>query len=410
MKSLLNLHKALNPDQRKISLFIFITYFLVLFSYPMVRSTTGALFYEAYTSSDYSMASFVGVVALMVMIFINNQLQVKLGVHKVYFFTGLLTIVVMLGSFFFYQQGVKQMAFVMFATKEAYIVLLIHTCLAFANAFYELDVFKMIIGPIGAIGSIGGIIGGQLTSQLAKMEGYGTEVILIFSLVIIFFTVLSFYKTSTANVRGLSETRSITPLRAVKGVRKYVILIASIVALSQFVIFIADLQFNMVFEKVVTAKNDRTAYLGKFYSYINVVSLFLQFIVLPYLLTSFRLRSIFLFVPVLYLILVFGGLGLGAAQIFVVATVFIAMKGTDYSIFSAAKEVMYHPLLSLQKFGAKYITDMFIYRLAKALIALIMAQHIFQSMNVLSIMQFIFLGLWIVLIIQLFIEQKKIKK
>lgn len=410
MKSLLTLHKALSADQRKVSLYIFFTYFLVLFSYPMVRSTTGALFYEAYSASDYSMASFVGVIALMVMIFVNNHLQTKWGVHKVYFFTGILTIVVMLMSFFLYKQGIKPMAYVLFATKEAYIVLLIHTSLAFANAFYDLDIFKMIIGPIGAIGSIGGIIGGQLTSYLAKASGNGTEMIFLLSLGVIFFTVIAFYRTKDAKVRGLSDTRSITPLRAVQGVRKYVFLIAAIVALSQFVIFIADLQFNLVFEKVVTLKDERTAYLGKFYSYINIVSLILQFIVLPYLLTSFRLRSIFLFIPIFYLILVFGGLGLGSAQILVVATVFIAMKGSDYSIFSAAKEVMYHPLLSLQKFGAKYITDMFVYRLAKALIALVMAQKAFQSMNVLSTLQFIFLGLWIILIIQLFREQQKIKK
>jgi AAA family ATP:ADP antiporter len=369
------------------------------------------MFYESYSASDYSFASFIGVLALLCMIFINNKLQAKLGVHKVYFFTGLLTIVVMLLSFYFYQRGVKEMAFVLFATKEAYIVLLIHICLAFSNSFYELDLFKVIIGPIGAIGSIGGIIGGQLTSFLAKQEGLGTEVVFIISLVIILLTVISFYQTRKAKIRGLSVTgtSSITPLRAVSGVRRYVILIASIVALSQFVIFIADLQFNMVFEKVVTLKDERTAYLGQFYSYINIISLFLQFIVLPYLLSSFSLRSIFLFIPVLYLIVVFGGLGLGSAQILVVATVFITMKGVDYSLFSAAKEVMYHPLLSLQKFGAKYITDMFVYRLAKALIAIIMAQSIFQSMQVLSILQFVFLGLWVVLIIQLFKEQKRLK-
>lgn len=410
MRNLLSAHKSLSDQEKKTSYFIFLTYFLVLFSYPLVRSTTGALFYEAYTSVQYSMASFIGVIALMVMIFVNNKLQTKLGVHKLFVFTGVLSILVMFLSFVFYKQGIKEMAFVLFATKEAYIVLLIHTCLAFSNAFYDVNIFKLIIGPIGAFGSIGGIIGGQLTSYLAKIEAYGTEFVFIVSLIVVFLSVISFYRTKNVSIKGIGGSQSITPLKAIRGVKKYVVLIASIVALSQFVIFIADLQFNMVFEKVVTQKNERTAYLGEFYSYINIVSLFLQFIVLPYLLSNFSLRSIFLSVPILYLVLVFGGLGLGAAQIFVVAGVFITMKGTDYSLFSAAKEVMYHPLLSLQKFGAKYITDMFVYRLAKALIALIMAQSIFQSMQILSILQFIFLALWIILIIQLFVEQKKLKK
>jgi AAA family ATP:ADP antiporter len=185
-------------------------------------------------------------------------------------------------------------------------------------------------------------------------------------------------------------------------------LIGLVVALSQFVIFIADLQFNIIFEKVVTTKTARTAYLGKFYSYINMVSIFLQFVILPYLMLRVKNKHIFLFVPILYLGLILGGLSLGAGSLFVIGSVFVMMKGTDYSLFAAAKDVMYHPLLSLQKFGAKYITDMFVYRSSKALIAFVMAQFIVYELEVLSILQFIFLSLWIAAIVLLFREQQKL--
>lgn len=407
MKSYIQFYKELPHDVRKISKYIFLTYFFVLFSYPLVRSASSAIFYEAYTSNEYSFATFVSVLALMVMIGVNNKFQAKLGVHKIYILCGLLTIFALIVSYLGYKSGIKEMAYVIFATKEAYIVLLVHTCLAFANAFYNKDQFKRVIGFIGAAGSLGGIIGGQVTKYLAHW--IGTEGVYFSSLVIILITVILFYFTKEANIKGLNSTKSVTPIKAVRGVRKYVFLIASIVTLSQFVIYIADLQFNIIFEQIIANKDDRTAYLGNFYSYINTVSIFLQFVVLPYILMKMDSKKIFLFIPLLYVILVFGGLSFGSGSLFITGLVFIFMKGIDYSVFAAIKEVMYHPLLSLQKFGAKYITDMFIYRLSKALIAFVMSQFLVTEMGFLNQLQFLFLTLWVVAIILLFKEQKKLK-
>jgi AAA family ATP:ADP antiporter len=406
MKNFFQFYNELDKETKRTSFFVFLTYFFVLFSYPLVRSATGAMFYDVYTSDQYSMATFIGVIALMVIIGINNKLQAKIGIHKLYLTTGILSILTLLFSFVGYKYGVKWMAYALFATKEAYIVLLVHTCLAFANALYNLADFKKLIGPLGAAGSLGGIIGGQLTSVLAK--SYGTDTVFFASLIVILFTVLSFYGTRKSHIKGLEPNKSITPIKAVRGIKKYVFLIGAVVALSQFVIYIADLQFNIVFEKVVTSKDDRTAYFGEFYSYINMFSLFLQFVVLPFLLVRVNTKSLFLFIPVLYLVLVLGGLSFGVSSLFVIGSVFVTMKGVDYSLFAAAKEVMFHPLLSLQKFGAKYITDMFVYRSAKAIIAFIFAQFINIEMNFLSQLQFVFLSLWVVAIILLFKEQKKI--
>ena len=403
----------LEPETKRNTFIILSTYFLVLFSYPLVRSSTGNLFYEVYSASEYSMASFIVVAVLMVLITINNKLHPMIGVQKVYLLTGFLTLSGFAASYIAFSSGFKPAAFALFAIKESYIVLLVHLCLAFANTYYSMDLFKRIIGPIGAMGSVGGIIGGQLTSYLAKKAEYGTEFIFFLSLVCIFATVVVFYQTKHLRTKSVESKKEKTPIEAISGVKLYVFYIAAIVMLSQFVIFIADLQFNMIFVETVTEKDARTAYLGNFYSLINTISLILQFIVLPVLLIKFKTRNIFMFVPILYVVLVFGGLGFGAGQIFVIGSVFIMMKGTDYSIFAIAKEVMYHPLLSIQKYGAKYITDMFVYRTSKAVIALIMAQTFMSSltsdMMFLSLLQFIFLALWIILVFGLFKEQEKLK-
>ncbi len=407
MNNYLNFVKNLTPELKKNGMWIFITYFFALFSYPLARSSTGAFFYESYTSNQYSFATFVSVVVLILVISVSNKIQKKIGIHNLYGLIGILTVLTFLVAFFLHQNGMKTMAYALFAIKEVYIVLLIHLCLAFSNAYFSMEQVKRLYGPLGGAGSIGGIIGGQLTSNLAK--SYGTDVVFFTSLAIIIFTIIAFYQTKSAGLVPDKKEKNHTPLKSIEGVRKYVFLIATVVALTQFVIFIADLQFNIVFEKVVESKDARTEYLGNIYKYINMVTLFLQFIVLPYLLMRVNVKNIFFFVPILYLALIFGGLSFGGGALFVVAGVFISMKATDYSIFAVAKEVMYHPLESTQKFGAKYITDIFIYRTAKALIAFVMSFFAVKQMGSLNSIQAVFIVLWLVAIVLLFKEQKKKK-
>jgi AAA family ATP:ADP antiporter len=404
MKNYLEFLNSLTPEIKRNGFFIFLTYFFALFSYPLARSSTGAIFYDSYTSNEYSFATFISVVALIFIISVSNKLQKKIGIHKLYSAIGVLTILSMLMCFFLYQMGFNSFAYALFAIKEVYIVLLIHLCLAFSNAYFSMEQVKRLYGPLGGAGSIGGIVGGQLTSSLAK--GYGTNIVLFTSLVIILMTTIAFYQTKSAKLKEDKEVKDKNPLESIEGIRKYVFLIALIVALTQFVIFIADLQFNIVFEKVVETKNERTAYLGQIYKYVNVVTLFLQFVTLPFLLMRVQIRSIFFFIPILYLALIFGGLSLGAGALFAVAGVYISMKATDYSIFAVAKEVMYHPLESTQKFGAKYITDIFVYRTSKALIAFVMSFFAVKQMGSLNTLQAGFIIIWLFVIFLLFKEQK----
>tara|TARA_B100001971_G_scaffold129103_1_gene118996 strand:- start:33382 stop:34593 length:1212 start_codon:yes stop_codon:yes gene_type:complete len=395
----------------KNSLAIFGTYFLVLFSYPMVRSSVGALFYDHYSSKDYPFATFIAIIALIFIIQLSNAIQEIVGVRKLFAGICMLSSLLMLATHLALTPATKFLAYILFATKEIYIVLLIHLLLAFANNYYSLNEIKKLYGPLGAAGSIGGIVGGILTSSIATK--YGTNVVLYVSLFSIMACFLPFLlvdkaaQTEQAKSEHHAEDNEgdTKPIQSIKGVTKYVLLIASIVAVTQWVIYIADLQFNIIFEKVVTEKNARTAYLGKIYTYINIATLFIQFVVLPLLLTRVKIKRIFYFIPVFYILLVFGGLGLGSGLLYVVAGVFISMKAVDYSLASVVKEVMYHPLSRLQKYGAKYITDMFVYRSSKAIIALVFSVWTVQNMLYLNLIQAVLVIIWLVCVYQLFKEQ-----
>lgn len=390
----------------KTGMLIFSCYFLVLFSYPLVRSASDALFLDAYSANDYPFATFVTVIALAVVIGISNQLQKIFSVHQVYMGIGIVSSIVIAISLILFSYGLKEMAYVIFATKEIYIVLLISLLLAFANGYFSLVAVKKLYGPLGAMGSIGGIIGGQITSVVATK--FGTAPVVYLSIMAILFTCVTFYQTRFADFKITKDEFEVTPIKAIENVKKYVFLIAMIVALSQFVIFVADLQFKIVFEKIVENKDLRTAYFGKIYSYVNMGALFLQFAVLPYILMRFKTRSNLLFVPVLFMLLIFIGISFGVSNLWVSAGIFISMKAVDYSIFAVAKEILYHPLSTVQKYGAKYITDIFVYRLAKGAMA-IGIYYVSKTLVVLNTIQFISISLWVIVIILIFKEQKRLK-
>ncbi len=407
MTSYIQFIKNLDPAFKKNAVLVFLGYFLVLLSYPSVRSVSQSLFYEHYTAQDYSMATFFSVLALIVAIFVSNKIQEKIGAQKLFLLIGTLSIALLVGSYISLNNGFAPSAFFLFAIKESYIVILLHLILAYANATFTLEQVKRLYGPLGAVGALGGIIGGQLTSSLSSSSGVLGA--FLFGIVSILASIAVFIPTKRM-VLSQKEKEEASPLKSIESVKKYVFLIAAVVALSQWVIFIADLQFNIIFEDAFASKGERTAYLGRLFSYINLVSLIIQFGILPWVLVRISVKKIFFAVPLLFLLLVFGGMGLGAGSLLASAFVFISLKGTDYSVFNVAKEVMYYPLDKMQKFGAKYITDMFIYRLAKALIAFAMAQYMLKDMMVLNLLQAAFISLWLILLVLLFKEQERVNK
>ena len=69
----------------------------------------------------------------------------------------------------------------------------------------------------------------------------------------------------------------------------------------QFHIFtnLANFKFNILFEQAVTTQIDKTSYLGKLYSLINLVSFIVQIILIPLMLTYKAKMGSLLYPPIL---------------------------------------------------------------------------------------------------------------
>jgi AAA family ATP:ADP antiporter len=383
---------------RKNLLIYLASYFLVLFNYPLIRASATSFFFEAFGAKSSPVAMFVSVFFLAFAIMVCNRIQINATVQRVFFLasivSGFLFIVGTLG----FLGRINVFSYVPFVWKEIYIVLQVHLLLAYGNTFFTREELKHLIGPIGAAGSLGGILGGILTSYLSKE--WGTNSVMWTGVAFIFLPAVLFLFSRP--VIAKTDEKKVSPLRSLDtaGIKKYVFYVALVVFLTQFVINIADFMFHLEFERSITSSQERTAYLGRLYSLTNLLTLVFQMALLPYILPRVSERNFHLFIPISYAISIALMLTVSGIGLLPIAALFTYLKAADYSLFSSGKEILYQPLQPQQKYGAKYLTDMLVYRAGKAVVALVLIY--LQSSSILNMLMFIFLGLWVFLIIKLF--------
>jgi AAA family ATP:ADP antiporter len=253
------------------------------------------------------------------------------------------------------------------------------------------------VGPVGAIGSLGGIFGGLLTSYISSSGG--TQLVLDIGVIFVALPVIFFILTKKINTVDSYHKSPVSSIDT-PDLKRYVFYICGMVALAQFIINIADFKFNLAFEMAIPTSDLRTAYLGKIYTWTNGLTFIFQFLVLPFVLPRVTERNYHLFIPISYLISIVVMMLGTQIGLLPVAMLYIYFKAADYSFFSAGKEILYQPLEGPQKYGAKYLTDMLVYRTSKASIAVILIY--LQSSLILDMMMVGFLLLWLVVVMKLF--------
>ena len=167
--------------------------------------------------------------------------------------------------------------------------------------------------------------------------------------------------------------------------------------MSQFTINLANFKFNLGVEQYIQGAEEKGEFLASTYSKVNLLSFIFQIFLIPIILKLFHERKVHLSIP-----LIFGGAYLFtqlSSGFIPIAFLFIIYKGIDYSLFSTAKEMLYFPLDSIQRYGAKYVVDMIVYRFSKMLISVILIYY--TSDKFIDISLSICLFVWVLLVIAL---------
>lgn len=402
---ILKMWKDFTSDERRIFVFCSISFFFCLGSYPAIRSLAQSLFLEHVGAEKIPYAWMITIFALAFVIALFNKLQKTYYVQRLHSLIGFVSLFLLGGSYLAMEAGQSWGAYSFFIWKEIYIVMLVGFTFSFCNNFYQENQAKLLYGPYGAIGAVGAVIGGQMTAYLSGQKMLGA--VLIMGIAATLISSYLFSRTGKTLKMFKKEVEDTSPLVAIKDVKVYVFYMCLLVASTQFAINSATQMFYLLLEVDMPDKFKRTAYLGEVFSLINLISLLINLLIMPWLLNIVSTRVIQFFIPVLFLLCVslFGG---AHVPLILAGGFFVSFKAIDYSLFSVVKELLYFPLNKMQKFGAKYITDIFVYRSAKTLIAVLLVS--FSSKDEIFLILVMSLILWLISVFALDRYQQKLKR
>lgn len=394
IQNLIASYRSLSTEDRRNVVLLVISYFLILFGYSLLRTVATALYLQTFGARETPLVSFISVFVLLATLALINRLQKSYSIQAVFGLTSLLSCAIFLSTFISLSAGFKPAAHILFIWKEVYIVFVIHMTWGYINNFIKKSSAKYLFGYIAAMGSLGGIVGGLLPSVITRSFGPGG--VITAGVIQLFITAVLFFKTIRLSEEVPSLEKPNSPVGSLDGVRPYVLYLAALVILSQFVISIADFQFNVQFQNAFPNITEKVNNLGLVFALINGLTLLFMVALLPFLYSFISNERLQLLIPIAYLTFIAAGFGAGSGVVWSVALSFSLLKSMDYSVFSVSKELLYYPLKPTQKYGAKYLIDIFSYRFAKAVISFVLI--FIQGAPVLTGMLSVFLVTWIVLV------------
>jgi AAA family ATP:ADP antiporter len=287
---------------------------------------------------------------------------------------------------------------------DLYSTLMVATFFAFLNDSVDPAKAKRVYGLIGLGGVAGGALGSTTVaakiSDLTMQQWLWICVAVAVAIVGIAATAGGLFTREQPVLAQPKKTKTENPATA--GARlvfqsRYLMSIVAIVGLYEMVSTIMDFQFTSTVAHYLQGPAIG-AHFSKVFAFTNWIALIVQFFLTSFVMTRYGVGAALLFLPVTALL---GSAGfLFAPALLVGSFLNTADNGFSYSINQSAKEVLYVPTSSEEKYQAKAFIDMFIQRFAKALavgLSLIITFSFkgFESIRWLSLATILILVLWI---------------
>ncbi len=351
--------------------------FFISLEYGITRPVCTSLFIDHYGPTGIAKAWYATVPINLAIVFLYNRFLPRLGCLKVFIAVAISAIAINTATAFF-----GPLSFFQFMWKDIYILLVFKQLWSLIHSTIDTKKAKYLYGIIFGMGGIGSMVGGLVPGLLAVHIGSQKLMLLTLPL----YTILSalFYRAyNNSRFDGNKETFK-TDLNAKSSFfdfrsSKFVLFILLLVFFMQISTALLELQFNFFLAEKYPILDYRTQFSGRFTSLSYFVTTFCQFLG-GYLVVRFlALKKAHLVVPA---ILAVNSLAFLAFPSFAMATyLFTAIKTLDFSIFGIVREMLYIPLKVDEKYRAKAVIDVFVYRSAKAFAPLfiLIFQFFFKS-------------------------------
>lgn len=354
-----------------------------LAGYEFIRSASTVLFKSAYGANNLPLVMAAMPVVVFGGVALYGWILSQLGPRRTLLVTSLGSAAVIVCCYLLLKTGSEPVTVVLFLFKEFYIVLLIEQYWSYINSSVQPQTAKRVNGPITGIAGIGGAVGGTLVGLSA--ESFGTEAMVALAA----FALLPAALVSDLTYRfhGEPEPPPKAESHGYLGLSLFrenpvLLCLIAIVLSTQVIAAVLDFKFQSLLSVEYAGQPDReTAFQGWFWGTLNTSVLALQFVIAPLLLTFIPLRLVHLLMPGIHICAITAAII--EPTVLTVGLAFFLFKAFDYSLFRAAKEVIYVPLGFDERYRAKEVIDVFGYRTGKggSSVAIVVLQKAGVLMN-----------------------------
>ncbi len=373
------------PREYQIAAFMAVSAMCTLAGYEFIRSASTVLFKSAWGAERLPLVMAAMPVVVFLGVALYGWILSRLGPRRTLLVTSLGSALVILACYLVVLTGNRFITPVLFLVKEFYIVLLIEQYWSYINSSLRPETARKVNGPITGIAGLGGAIGGSLVGFYA--ESLGTEtMILLAALTLVPAALLS-------NMAYQRFGEPDVPVNAEGDRHHYMgwqwfrrnptlLCLLTIVVATQVIAAVLEFRFQTLLSTEFAGQPDReTAFQGRFWGTLSTSVLLLQFVIAPLLLSWLALRWVHLLLPLIHLVAI--TVAILDPGVLTVGLAFFLFKAFDYSIFRAAKELIYIPLGFDERYRAKEVIDVFGYRSGKggSSVAIVLLQKAGIVMN-----------------------------
>lgn len=380
--------------------------FFTLAGYEFIRSPATVLFKNAYGAENLPLVMAAMPFVVFSGVALYGWILSRLGPRRTLLVTSLGSAMMIVACYLAVLGGSEIITPILFLTKEFYIVLLIEQYWSYINSSVSSDTAKKLNGPITGIAGLGAVVGGKLVGLTAAP--LGTESMLLFAaLMLIPAALVSNYTYRTFGEPTVPEGQGegkghYMGWQLIRSNPTLASLLA-IVLSTQVIAAVLDFKFQGLLSATFAGDTDReTSFQGDFWGNVSLVSLGLQFIGAPLLLSFLGIRWVHLMLPLVHIVAI--TVAIIEPTVFTVGLAFLLFKALDYSIFRASKEMIYIPLGFDARYRAKEVIDVFGYRTGKggsSLLIVALQKAGLAMSNYYLFIGFVFSVVWIALVFPL---------
>jgi len=349
---------------------LFANFFLIIAALYHLKPASRSIFLGAVGSEFLPYVWIATALTLGLVVSFYYRLIASYSRLRVVLVSIVIIIMLLLGFRLLLEEPTQTTAFAFFVFVDMLSVILVEQFWSLTNSIYSIQQGKRWYGMIATGGLLGGVAGGLATNMLIQQAGLQTIDLLLVAaailLVLIILTLLmrrvGIYGYAVVTVNQQDVERG--SWRAILN-NRYLKLIALVVLLAQVASPLVEFMFMSSVESSIHDMEQRTAYLGEFFSIMGAVAIAINILLVPLV---HRWLGVIAGLSAQPIAMFFSSLFFMAAPGLMAGSVLkIADRGLSYSINRASKELLYISVNPLLIFQAKAWIDMFGYRLFKVL-------------------------------------------